>query len=48
MHLARGQAGDRERGEQKLGASLEIFQRIGARKNVEQVLARKEGPRGHS
>ena len=42
MHLARGQAGDRQSGEKKLGASLDIFQRVGAKKDVEKVLARKE------
>jgi len=42
MHRARGQAGDREAAETKLGASLEIFRRTGAKKDVEKVLAGKE------
>ncbi len=42
MDLARGRAGDRERGEEKFGASLDIFQRTGAKKDMEKVLARKE------
>lgn len=41
-HLARGQAGDRERGRAQLGESREIFQTISAVKGVERVTARKE------
>jgi tetratricopeptide (TPR) repeat protein len=40
--LARGGSEDRKRTKEKLGASLEIFQGIGAKKDVEKILARKE------
>ncbi len=46
MCLAKGQAKDRENAEKKLNSSLEIFQRVGARKDVEKVLTRKEGRKG--
>jgi hypothetical protein len=39
MHLARGTAGVREKAQEKLGAALEIFQRVAAKKDVEKVLA---------
>ncbi len=42
MYLARDQAGDRENAHQKLECALEIFQRIGAKKDVAKVLAKKE------
>jgi len=48
MHLARGEAGDRDTAEMKLKASLEIFQKMGAKKDAEKVLARKEVLRGNS
>jgi tetratricopeptide (TPR) repeat protein len=41
MHISRNSAGDRERGMQLLGESLDIFQRIQAKKMVEKVLAHK-------
>jgi len=39
MHLARDKAGDREQAQGKIGEALEIFRRVGARKDVEKVLA---------
>ncbi|MBI4609543.1 MAG: AAA family ATPase [Candidatus Rokubacteria bacterium] len=42
MHLARGEAGDREAAREKLNRSLEIFQHVGAKKDVEKVLAAME------
>jgi Adenylate and Guanylate cyclase catalytic domain len=42
MHLARGQPGDRVRAQEHLGASLEGFRRVGAEKDEERVLRRKE------
>ncbi len=42
MHLARNQAGDRESALEKLESALEIFQEIGAKKDVEKVLTKKE------
>jgi tetratricopeptide (TPR) repeat protein len=42
MHISRNTTGDRERGMQLLGESLDIFQRIQAKKMVEKVLARKQ------
>lgn len=42
MHISRNTTGDRERGLQLLGESLDIFQRIQAKKMVEKVLARKQ------
>ena len=39
MHLARGRAGAREKAQEKVGAALEIFQRLEAKKDVEKVLA---------
>jgi len=42
MHLTRDQAGDREIAREKLEWSLEIFQRIGAKKDVEKVLEGKK------
>jgi len=42
MHLARGKAGDRESAREKLNRSLEIFQHVGAKKDVEKVLAATE------
>ncbi len=48
MHLARGRPEDRAAAEMKLNASLKLFQRIGAKKDAEWVLARKEGRKGDS
>jgi class 3 adenylate cyclase/tetratricopeptide (TPR) repeat protein len=42
MYLARGQGGDPENVREKFECALEIFQRIGAKKDVEKVLAKKE------
>jgi tetratricopeptide (TPR) repeat protein len=42
MHLARNQAGDRESALEKLESALEIFERIGAKKDLEKVLTKKE------
>jgi class 3 adenylate cyclase/tetratricopeptide (TPR) repeat protein len=42
MYLARGQVGDQENAREKLDWSLEIFQRIGAKKDVAKVLERKK------
>jgi tetratricopeptide (TPR) repeat protein len=42
MYLARGQEGDRENFREKFERALEIFQRIGAKKDVEKVLTKKE------
>jgi tetratricopeptide (TPR) repeat protein len=39
MYLARNGAGDRENARRKFESALEIFQRVGARRNVDQVLA---------
>jgi tetratricopeptide (TPR) repeat protein len=39
MRLARGKAGDREKAQERLGAALEIFRRVEAKKDVEKVLA---------
>jgi len=41
MYLARGQAGDREKAHQDLDEALAIFQRVGAKKDVEKVLGKK-------
>ncbi len=40
MHLARGRAGDREKVRERLGSALEIFQRVGAKKDVEKISAK--------
>jgi len=42
MYLARGQEGDREKALADMDEALAIFQRVGARKDVEKVLGRKE------
>jgi hypothetical protein len=42
MYLVRGQAGDLENVRQKFESALEIFQRIGAKKDVGKVLTKKE------
>jgi class 3 adenylate cyclase len=42
MREARDQQGDRKSANEKLGRALDIFERIGARKDAEKVLARKE------
>ena len=39
MHLARSKGGVREKAQEKLGAALEIFQRVAAKKDVQKVLA---------
>jgi class 3 adenylate cyclase/tetratricopeptide (TPR) repeat protein len=44
MHLARGQGGDDKTAAEKLELALEIFERIGAKKDVEKVLTKKEPP----
>jgi tetratricopeptide (TPR) repeat protein len=48
MYLKRNDAGDRERGIRLLDQTLEIFQRLQARKMIEKVLARKDGLRSSS
>ncbi len=42
MHLAHGRKGDREKAREGLDEALGIFQRVGARKDVEKVLRQKE------
>jgi tetratricopeptide (TPR) repeat protein len=42
MYLARGSKGDRDKAHQDLDAALAIFQKVGARKDVEKVLRKKE------
>jgi tetratricopeptide (TPR) repeat protein len=42
MHLSRGAEGDREKADEVLGQALALFQRIGARKDVEKVVAKKK------
>jgi len=42
MYLARGQEGDREKAHENLDEALAIFQRVGAKKDVEKVLGKKE------
>ncbi len=42
MFLGRERAGDRESAREKFDCSLEIFERIGAKKDVEKVLSKKE------
>jgi tetratricopeptide (TPR) repeat protein len=42
MYLARGGKGDREKAHEDLDEALAIFQKVGARKDVEKVLRKKE------
>jgi len=42
MYLARGREGDREKAHEDLDEALAIFQRVGAKKDVEKVLGKKE------
>jgi tetratricopeptide (TPR) repeat protein len=42
LYLTRDQAGDRENASEKFERSLEIFQWMGAKKDVEKVLTKKE------
>jgi tetratricopeptide (TPR) repeat protein len=42
MHLAHGRKGDREKAHEDLDEALAIFQRVGAKKDVEKVLRKKE------
>jgi class 3 adenylate cyclase/tetratricopeptide (TPR) repeat protein len=44
MFLGRDREGDRESAREKFDFALEIFERIGARKDVEKVLTKKELP----
>jgi serine/threonine protein kinase len=42
MYLERNQEGDREKAHNLLNEALEIFQRIGAKKEVEMIIAKKK------
>lgn len=42
MYLARGRKGDRERAQAEMDSSLKLFEAVGAQKDVERILARKE------
>jgi len=42
MYLARGGKGDREKAHEDLDEALAIFQKVGAKKDVEKVLRKKE------
>jgi len=42
VYLERGQEGDREKAHSLLNQALEIFQKIGAKKDVERVIAKKK------
>jgi len=42
MYLAHGRKGDREKAHENLDEALAIFQRVGAKKDVEKVLRKKE------
>jgi tetratricopeptide (TPR) repeat protein len=42
MFLARNRTEDRERARQKFDCALEIFERIGAKKDIEKILSKKE------
>jgi len=42
MHLAHGRKGDREKAHEDLDEALAIFQKVGAKKDVEKVLRKKE------
>jgi len=42
VYLERGQEGDRERAHKLLDEALEIFQKIGAIRDIEKVIARKK------
>ena len=42
MYLARGDKGDRDKAHQDLDEALAIFQKVGAKKDVEKVLRKKE------
>jgi len=42
MYLARGRKGDREKAHEDLDEALAIFQKVGAKKDVEKVLRKKE------
>jgi tetratricopeptide (TPR) repeat protein len=42
MFLEKGRAGDQESAREKFGWALEIFERIGAKKDIEKVLNKKE------
>ena len=42
MYLARGGKGDRDKAHEDLDEALAIFQKVGARKDVEKVLRKKE------
>ena len=42
MYLARGGKGDRAKAHQDLDEALAIFQKVGAKKDVEKVLRKKE------
>ena len=42
VYLERGQEGDRERAHKLLDEALEIFQKIGAIRDIEKVIAKKK------
>ena len=42
MYLARGGKGDREKAHEDLDEALAIFQKVGAKKDAEKVLRKKE------
>jgi tetratricopeptide (TPR) repeat protein len=42
MYLSRGRKGDREKAHEDLDEALAIFQKVGAKKDVEKVLRKKE------
>jgi hypothetical protein len=42
MYLTRGRKADREKAHEDLDDALAIFQKVGAKKDVEKVLRKKE------
>jgi hypothetical protein len=42
MYLARSGKGDRDKAHEDLDEALAVFQKVGARKDVEKVLRKKE------
>jgi hypothetical protein len=41
-YLERDQEGDRERADKLLNLALEIFQKLGAKKDIEKIIAKKK------
>jgi len=42
VYLERNQEGDREKAHNLLNQALEIFQKIGAKKDIEKIIAKKK------